>query len=285
MTCNINFTKPAISYAKLACWPFVLETHWLLSSHIWSFIYSSWKKVGHQITDLYQWGRRDSGAPRGHESNQMKIKRGSWIITVKKNSHMEAIFPLRAQTQYWISLEAFFCVWNLSPISPPDTDDFHSRRRRDGLCRCLSPLWEKREIRLNRVLYPRTSERLQSEFTAAGHTDKARGTACFTVMCYRPVLLTDAPSGLLWCRKQFLGLLFLCQFWSSDTKVPVKRDQNAVPRLEKKSLNRYISLMQETLNWLIYRFRVFLLNSLLQTRKIKCNKIRGRPARGKKKKR
>lgn len=143
MTYNINFTKPAISYAKLACWPFVLEMHWLLSSHIWSFIYSSWKKVGHQITDLYQWGRRDSGAPRGHESNQMKIKRGSWIITVKKNSHMEAIFPLRAQTQYWISLEAFFCVWNLSPISPPDTDDFH-RAAGETACAGVCPLCGKR---------------------------------------------------------------------------------------------------------------------------------------------
>lgn len=73
----------------------------------------------------------------------MKIKRGSWIITVKKNSHMEVIFPLWTQTQYWISLEAFSCVWNLSPISPPDTDDFH-RAAGETACAGVCPLCGKR---------------------------------------------------------------------------------------------------------------------------------------------
>lgn len=100
-------------------------------------------KVGPQIIDLYQWDRHDSSALQGHESNQMKIKRGSWIITVKKNSHMEVIFPLQAQTQYWISLEAFSCVWNLSPISPPDTDDFH-RAAGETACAGFCPLCGKR---------------------------------------------------------------------------------------------------------------------------------------------
>lgn len=106
-------------------------------------MYSSWWKVCHQIIDLYQWSWHDSSTPQGHESNQMKIKRGSWIITVKKNSHMEVIFPLRAQTQYWISLEAFFCVWNLSPISPPDTDDFH-RAAGETACAGVCPLCGKK---------------------------------------------------------------------------------------------------------------------------------------------
>lgn len=56
---------------------------------------------------------------------------------------MEVIFPLRAQTQYWISLEAFFCVWNLSPISPPDTDDFH-RATGETACAGVCPLCGKR---------------------------------------------------------------------------------------------------------------------------------------------
>lgn len=56
---------------------------------------------------------------------------------------MEVIFPLRAQTQYWISLEAFSCVWNLSPISPPDTDDFH-RAAGETACAGVCPLCGKR---------------------------------------------------------------------------------------------------------------------------------------------
>lgn len=193
---------------------------------------------------------------------------------------MEVIFPLRAQTQYWISLEAFFCVWNLSPISPPDTDDFH-RAAGETACAGVCPLCGKRVKSALIGFYIHVRQRGCSWSSQRRVTPTKRGELHVLLLCV--IGQCSWLTRRLDCSGAGNSSWAFCFSVSFEALTPKfqKRDQNAVPRLEKKSLNRYISQLLETLNWLIYRFIAFLLNSLLQT-KIKCNKIRGRPARGKK---
>lgn len=59
----------------------------------------------------------------------MKTERGSYIITVKKEmvslQTLSCGNNLPFQQKVIFNIFSTFCVRNLSPISPSDTDDFH----------------------------------------------------------------------------------------------------------------------------------------------------------------